>query len=178
MFICSSEYQQSSTDSFPAFLARETRLSVHRDHMGAILYIGIKYAAYTLWCLLGLRLFQPSRSSRVAIAMGFGVLRLLMGLCFGVGIWLIASLVYTALSHAPFSSVLTYLLAYIPIRWVEWSIMLVLISASCRSPSGFFLGCAKSDRLWRAGGIILSCLADIPMIITLGGILPVGRFMC
>jgi|SRR5215831_7686234 len=146
--------------------------------MGALLYFGTKYAAYTLWCLLGLRLFQPLRPFFVVMALGLGVLRLVMGLCFGLGIWLIGSLVYSALSHGPSPSVLTYLLVYIPIRWVEWSIMLLLLSASCRSASGFFLGSAKSDRLWRAGGIILSCLADIPMIISLGGILPVGRFMC
>jgi len=146
--------------------------------MGAILYFGIKFVAYALWCLLGLRLFQPSRTSRIAIAIGLGALRSFMGLGFGLGIWLVGSLVYSALSHLPAPSVPTYLLVYVPVRWLEWSIMLVIVCPPCRSAAGFFLGLAQGDRLWRVGGIVLSCLSDIPMIISLGGILPVGRFMC
>ena len=146
--------------------------------MGAILYFGIKFVAYALWCLFGLRLFQPSRASRMAMAIGLGALRSFMGLGFGLGIWLVGSLVYSALSHLPAPSVPTYLLVYVPVRWLEWSIMLVIVCPPCRSAAGFFLDLAKGDRLWRVGGIVLSCLSDIPMIISLGGILPVGRFMC
>src|SRR5216684_3359483 len=146
--------------------------------MGGILYFGVKFVAYGLWCLFGLRLFQPSRAFPVAMAIGLGALRSFMGLGFGIGIWLIGSLVYSALSQLPAPSVLTYMLVYVPVRWLEWSIMLVIICSPCRSVAGFFLGLAKGDRLWRVGGIVLSCLSDIPMIISLGGILPVGRFMC
>jgi|SRR5690348_10991271 hypothetical protein len=146
--------------------------------MGAILYFGVKFVAYALWCLFGLRLFQPSQRSPVAMAIGLGALRSVMGLGFGLGIWLIGSLVYSALSHLPAPSILTYMLVYIPVRWLEWSIMLVIVCLPSRSVSGFFVGLAKGDRLWRVGGILLSCLSDIPMIISLGGILPVGRFMC
>ena len=146
--------------------------------MGGILYFGVKFVAYALWCLFGLRLFQPSRGSPVAMAIGLGALRSFMGLGFGIGIWLIGSLVYSALSQLPAPSILTYMLVYVPVRWLEWSIMLVIICSPCRSAAGFFLGLAKGDRLWRVGGVVLSCLSDIPMIISLGGILPVGRFMC
>ena len=146
--------------------------------MGAIVYFGIKFVAYALWCLFGLRLFQPSRESRMAMAIGLGALRSCMGLGFGLGIWLVGSLVYSALSHLPSPSVLTYLLVYVPVRWLEWSIMLLIVCPPSRSATGFFLGVAKADRLWRVGGIVLSCLSEIPMIISLGGILPVGRFMC
>jgi hypothetical protein len=146
--------------------------------MGGILYLGVKFLAYALWCLFGLRLFQPSRAGRVAMAIALGALRSAMGLGFGIAIWLIGSLVYSALSHLPATSALTYLLVYVPIRWFEWSLMVVIICPACRSVEGFFLGRAKADRLWRVGGIILSCLSDITMIISLGGILPVGRFMC
>src|ERR1041384_7613736 len=146
--------------------------------MAGILYFGVKFVAYALWCWFGLRILQPSRASPVVMAIGLGALRSVMGLGFGLGIWLIGSLVYSALSHLPAPSILTYLLVYVPVRWLEWSIMLMIICSPCRSIAGFFLGRAKGDRLWRAGGIVLSCLSDIPMIISLGGILPVGRFMC
>jgi hypothetical protein len=46
------------------------------------------------------------------------------------------------------------------------------------SMSQFFLGATKPDRLWRLGGIVISCLADIPLIISLGGVIPTGRFLC
>jgi hypothetical protein len=114
----------------------------------------------------------------MAMAIGLGILRSFMGLGFGLGIWFVGSMVYGALSHLPAPSALTYLLVYVPVRWLEWSIMLVTVCPPCRSTAGFFLGLAKGDRLWRLGGIVLSCLSDIPMIISLGGILPVGRFMC
>jgi hypothetical protein len=146
--------------------------------MAALVYFGIKFVAYSLWCLLGLRLYQPSRASRITMAIGLGALRSFLGLGFGLVIWLVGSMVYGALSHLPAPSVLTYLLVYVPVRWLEWSIMLVIVCPSCRSAGGFFLGLAKADRLWRVGGIVLSCLSDIPMIVSLGGILPVGRFMC
>ncbi len=51
--------------------------------MGAIVYFGIKFVAYALWCWFGLRLFQPSRESRMAMAIGLGALRSCMGLGFG-----------------------------------------------------------------------------------------------
>jgi len=135
--------------------------------MGGTLYLGVKFAAYALWCWLGLRLFQSARASRAAMAIALGLLRSAMGLGFGVAIWLIGSLVYTALSHVPATSALTYLLVYVPIRWLEWSLIVLLICPPCRSLKGFFLGRAKADRLWRLGGIFISCLSDIPMIISL-----------
>ncbi len=146
--------------------------------MAGIIYFAVKFAAYAVWCWYGLRLFQPARPSRIARAIGLGALRSAMGLFFGIGIWLVGSAVYSALSHLPAPSVLTYLLVYVPVRWLEWSIIIAIICPPCRSVAGFFLGRAKEDRLWRVGGIAISCLSDIPMIISLGGILPVGRFMC
>ena len=44
--------------------------------------------------------------------------------------------------------------------------------------AGFLVGESKPDRLWRLGGIVISCLADIPLIISLGGVIPTGRFLC
>jgi hypothetical protein len=42
----------------------------------------------------------------------------------------------------------------------------------------FLFGAARTDRLWRLGGMVISCLADIPLIIGLGGVMPTGRFLC
>jgi hypothetical protein len=101
--------------------------------MGGILYFGVKFVAYALWCLFGLRLFQPPRASPVAMAIGLGALRSFMGLGFEIGIWLIGSLVYSALSQLPAPSFRTYMLVYVPVRWLEWSIMLVMLTMSVSS---------------------------------------------
>jgi len=65
---------------------------------------------------------------------------------------------------------------YVPVRWIEWGIMSLFLV----SPGGsrFFLGQGRADRFWRIGGIGISCLADIPLIISLGGVIPTGRFLC
>jgi hypothetical protein len=84
----------------------------------------------------------------------------------------------TRLGYGFSQNVLTYLLVYVPVRWIEWTIMAMIIM-----PASFPLwrwagGSNSNDRLWRLGGIAISCLADIPLIVSLGGVVPVGRFLC
>ena len=98
-----------------------------------------------------------------------GVYRLLLGLGFGIVIWLASSLVVEKVD----SQVLAYFVVYLPIRWIEWAI----IDSYTDEKSNFLFGLNKKHRLWRCGGIVISCLADIPIFITMGG-LPLGRFMC
>jgi len=61
---------------------------------------------------------------------------------------------------------------------VEWSIMAMLILPGPMSLSQRIAGTGQSDRLWRLGGIAISCIADIPLIASLGGAIPVGRILC
>ena len=144
--------------------------------MYAFLYIGGKLAAYSLWCFFGLSKLRGDRDASAVRALMLGFVRLLLGLFFGVVIWLASSMVLSKLDYGLPQNVLTYLLVYVPVRWFEWSIMAVVLVPG--SISQFFLGSAKPDRLWRLGGIAISCLADIPLIISLGGVIPTGRFLC
>ena len=146
--------------------------------MGPVAYIALKYLAYAAWCFVGLSLLSAISPVSVARALGFGLLRLLLGLMFGLFIYLVGSIVYSALIDAPATGLLTYLAVYVPVRWVEWSILGLLIAPSARTFSAFWTGSNYRDRLWRLGGVLISCVADIPMIIAFGGILPVGRFLC
>jgi hypothetical protein len=43
--------------------------------------------------------------------------------------------------------------------------------------SVLLLGGSASARGWRGGGVLVSCGADVPIILLLEG-LPLGRFMC
>jgi hypothetical protein len=70
-----------------------------------------------------------------------------------------------------------YISVYVPVRWVEWAVISLFVFKSSRSFAGFLFGGDSTDRLWRLGGIAISCIADIPMILFLGG-LPLGRFLC
>jgi hypothetical protein len=146
-------------------------------------YFGVKLAAYTLWMFVGLSLLAPQRGSLVPTAVVLGGLRLLMGLCFGVVIWLAGTLVYAAVGVATYSAdasiatIVTYASVYVPVRWVEWAIFELTIDRRARSARGFLAGGSPQGGGWRLGGIAISCLADVPVIVSVGG-LPVGRFMC
>ena len=146
--------------------------------MGFIAYITLKYLAYVAWCFLGFRVLTSFSRGTLSRAFGIGLIRLLIGLIFGVVIYLIGSMVYFALIDLPATGPLTYLAVYVPVRWLEWSIIAMLIAPPARKFSWFWVGLNTRDRLWRCGGILISCAADVPMIIALGGILPVGRFLC
>jgi len=108
-----------------------------------------------------------------------------MGFGFGVIIWLSGTFVFVGINEleTPSSggmlvaSVVTYLSVYVPIRWGEWGIFELALNPQPRSLNAFLLSSGMRARGWRLGGIVISCLADIPVIMSLGG-LPLGRFMC
>ena len=147
-------------------------------------YFLIKLAAYSGWLALGLSWLSSPQLAIVTRALFLGVLRLLMGLGFGIVIWFLGSAVFGGVGEIlPRNSDLvvaavTYLAVYIPVRWIEWAIFDLIVSPETPSLKWFLFGISSRHRLWRLGGIGVSCLADIPVIVSLGGILPVGRFMC
>ena len=149
------------------------------------LYFAAKGAAYCGWCGLGARLFRPAATSVLGLALGLGALRLLLGLLFGVGIFLGSAFAVAGLDEAGASPTLAmglaYLGVYVPVRWIEWGLIELLLRPAARTQAGFlraFLGSVdRPGRAWRAGGIAISCLADVPLMLAAGG-LPIGRFMC
>jgi hypothetical protein len=142
------------------------------------LYLVIKLLAYCIWCFVGLRMFQSDARFLPAKAIGFGVIRFFMGFFFGIAIYFLGSLSLTVLGSGLQQNIVTYLLVYVPVRWIEWSIMSLMLASSVPHTSSWLLGWNFHDRRWRAGGIFISCLADIPLIASLGGLLPTGRFLC
>jgi hypothetical protein len=146
--------------------------------MVALLYPAIKLLAYTLWCYLGLRNFRPPMNDLYGRSLRYGFLRLLMGFFFGVAIWLISSLLISHIGDGFPQNILTYGLVYVPVRWIEWSIMAALIVPGSFPFVRRISGTSPRDRNWRLGGIAISCLADIPLIVSLGGVIPTGRFLC
>lgn len=140
---------------------------------GFLLYLGCKFVAYCAWCGLGARL-HGHRDGLVWRGLVFGTVRLGMGAVFGL-IAIVALL--NLLNVVVRNTVQLYLLVYVPVRWIEWSIMVPLLDKQGPSLRGLVVGRAPASATWRLGGIAISCLADIPMMVGAGG-LPIGRFMC
>lgn len=151
--------------------------------MHLALYVLAKFFAYTVWCVLGIELLRSSEHATTGLlttapdtnpqkwllANGYGLVRLLMGVFFGLLIWLLGSMVAETIVNAPGRDVITYLVVYVPVRWVEWTILAWFIARHSAKSIGYG---------WRLGGIAISCLADIPLIAAVGWMLPIGRFFC
>ena len=138
-----------------------------------LIYALVKIVAYVSWCGVGAKLHgQADRLWLKAIL--YGLIRLGMGAFIGlVVIVALANMIEPKIHN----QVLTYLIIYVPVRWVEWSLMVMIMDQGHRTAGNFLVGRNMKSRLWRLGGIGISCLADIPIILSCGG-LPVGRFMC
>ncbi len=128
-------------------------------------YVVVKAAAYVAWCYLGVRWFRPGSHSPVRAAVALGLGRLALGVCLGLVIYLAALGMNNATRNAP----LTYAAIYVPVRIVEWSIWYAVLGGRRLS---------LRSAIWVVGGIVISCLADLPIGIAEHGIVPVGRPFC
>ena len=144
----------------------------------SLIYPAIKFLAYSFWCYWGLRNFRPALNDLYTRSLLFGFLRLVMGLFFGLAIWMAGALILSRIGFGLPQNILAYLLIYVPVRWIEWSIMAALIVPDSFSFVQWISGTSPPDRNWRVVGIAISCLADIPLIISFRGIIPTGRILC
>lgn len=160
--------------------------------MTAIWYVLVKFVAYTAWSALGIQWLRSNLSGNADVlsqptknetrsdwlpAIGFGFLRLFMGVFFGLLIWVVSSALAEHTTPWIVRDAAIYAAVYVPVRWIEWTILAWLIARQFRKVSWIFRWSDIATR-WRLGGVLISCLADIPLIISLGGIIPVGRFFC
>ena len=142
------------------------------EGIGFLVYSGIKFAAYVGWSTFGVTLH--GHTNRVFVkGFLFGALRMFMGIFFGVGIFILANVVIGVSKSQP----ATYFIVYIPVRWIEWSLLGLWLDTQPASIKAFLGGSSRKSIYWKLGGIVISCLADIPVLVAVGG-LPVGRFMC
>jgi hypothetical protein len=126
------------------------------------LYLLIKLIAYCLWCYLGLRLFRPQETKFLGGPLRFGIVRLFLGFFFGLVIFFLAAFWSHTFGTGLPQNVLTYLGAYVPVRWIEWTIMAALLSPGLLGAPPWFIGNSNRDRLWRPGGIVISVWRIFP----------------
>ena len=139
-------------------------------------YVALKLLAYVMWCYVGVGLLRYERTLRSAL--GFGVIRLILGVVFGIGVFIVGGMAHL---EAPKSSLLLYLEIYVPVRWVEWGVMAWLMRRLDHGPAALLIGADNTSRMWRIGGIVVSIIADLPILLSHAGareMLPVGRFLC
>jgi len=141
------------------------------DATGLLLYIALKLTGYSIWSYVGLRwLGDPSRATLTG-ALARGVGRLLIG--WGTGI-VVAPFAIAAVGSGHVT--MFYVTALPVVRWFEWAIIHATVAASMTG-TRFLDGLNSRGRLWRLGGIAVSYLADLPFLISEGG-LPHGRIFC
>src|SRR5262245_21856941 len=112
--------------------------------MGALFYFGGKLIAYCAWCYVCVRLFRQEGTHRFGRGVVYGTIRLLLGFFFGILIYFLSSAVITSLPPGVPENVITYLAVYVPVRWVEWSIMAMLILRGPMSLSQRIAGTGRS----------------------------------
>ena len=140
-----------------------------------VIYLVGKLLIYSSWCYVGMRLFQSPRllsvanlslldanpadhieraplSASATKSLGLGFFRLALGFVFGA-VAVLAAWTFMATGDDFDRGVLAYLVFLVPVRALEWWITARMIgrtSASANVP------------LWVLGGVVLSCMADIP----------------
>ena len=117
------------------------------------IYVVLKYAAYRGWCYCGLP--KPRNQSAVRSALTFGLVRLGIGMMFGISIFLLVDFLHLGIwTH----SRLLYVLVYAPVRYVEWSILAGLLGYRVRD--------AESQR-WIEAGSLFHTLPIFPSFYSL-----------
>ncbi len=137
-------------------------------------FLLVKLLLYVGWCYLACaRLgFPVNRKGGVAIMLGLTRI--------GIGILIGSHLILLSMQEAQAvfdNQLLTYLVVFPPIRFLEWALILVILHVMyLRKRISVYVNFAYKI-VWVLGGVIVSCLADIPILILSEG-LPIGRLFC
>jgi hypothetical protein len=132
--------------------------------MAYVLYVAVKLISYIAWCWVALRLWRAGSAGFIR-ATGFGLLRLAIGVAFGITIYFMGSI-------EPEDVIWKYIATYAPVRMVEWSILAFLIAG--KSEVKIALGTVW----WCLGGIVVSFVADFASPEGVAGHFCVGRCLC
>jgi hypothetical protein len=120
------------------------------------LYVLAKFVLYCAVCYALARSFRLELDSRWMFSIAWGAGRFGLGLLFGLPI----AALYVWLLNTHTSPVASYLIAFAPIRIVEWAILFALIARLHKISWG-----AKAD-VWVLGGAAVSMLTDGVAILT------------
>jgi len=139
----------------------------------ALFFIALRLIAYVSWCFAGVMLGSPAGKRRwllsVVLSLCLGVLRLLLGLVVHYAI-------FDASKLLPFMRLKeellwSYLAIIVPLRLMMWLVILLIATYLVQKTAAPALAAGgqkyiwwKPGLAWVAGGTVLSCLLDIPLI--------------
>ena len=134
-----------------------------------IVYAVAKFLAYSAWCHAGLRI-GPRSGAGVAFSLRLGAVRWLIGLVFGIGVFLAVGAINAD------AAARIYFLVYSPLRAIEWGIMAVVIAR--RASRASVPVSVRWLVLWCIGGMLVSFLTDLLSPEGLQGRFCIGRCLC
>jgi hypothetical protein len=114
--------------------------------------------------LVALRLWRADVAN-ICRATGFGLVRLAIGVAFGVAIFLMVP-------TQPEDVLFKYIAIYAPVRLGEWFILVLIIGRKSDQQT------ARNSVLWCLGGIVVSFVADFASPEGVAGHFCVGRCLC
>ena len=125
--------------------------------MPVFLFIVGKFLAYWAYCGLTPRWLGITEPRPVRTGFLLAVLRLSIGF---LGFFAI-SLLLGKLGRTGMPGPAAYALAFVPVRWIEWSALFLIIGESRSLPFN-----ARAN-YWILGGVAVSCLCDAVAIVLL-----------
>lgn len=132
--------------------------------MPTLFYVAVKLFSYVAWCWAGLWIWQTG-ASRIVKAVGLGVVRLVIGISLGVGIFLL-------LPVQPENLLWKYVAIYAPVRMIEWLLIVFIFGPKLDART------APKSLLWCVGGIVVSFVADFASPEGVAGHFCIGRCLC
>lgn len=128
------------------------------------IYVIIKLAFYVGWCWVGLLIWQPD-NERWSKPFWFGLLRLAIGVVFGV-------IIFVVFPTQAEDALAKYLEIYTPVRLLEWLILAWLIRLNSDNQK------TSTMLAWALGGIVVSFIADFASPEGVAGHFCIGRCLC
>ena len=116
------------------------------------------------WCWVGLWIWRTD-SARIKKAVALGFVRLIIGICFGVAIFLVVSV-------QPENLLWKYVTVYAPVRMIEWLLMAFIFGPKLDART------TPKSLLWCVGGIVVSFAADFASPEGVAGHFCIGRCLC
>ena len=132
--------------------------------MTYFLYAAVKLICYSAWSWVGLRLWRVQNATFIKAA-GFGILRLVIGIGFGL-------VIFFVVRTGPEDLLWKYIAIYAPVRMLEWFMLALIIGRASENRT------ILNSVMWCLGGVAVSFVADFASPEGVAGHFCVGRCLC
>lgn len=135
-----------------------------------VAFLLLKLVAYAGWCALGYLVIAPERPARAWRSLRLGAFRLATGFVLG---WVYAAALGLAAPQPTRMgvSVAALVAGIAALRWLEWSVVGVLLERADWSAREVLIGRDRWRALgFRAGGVLVSFATDFATVFAIGAL--------